>query len=246
MAGQIAIGMITPSINKALEPVSYRMLAGHPEISLHFSRVRVTRVGIDDDAMAALDIEGFMHSAALLKDAGVDVIMWNGTSGSWAGIEWERTLCRRIQEATGIPASGSTLAILNALAHLGATRYGLAVPYDSEHMHRIVEVYRKQGLTCAACDTLDFPDGLKLPDLPRATLEDQIRRVAVADAQAVAIVCTNMATAPYVEPLEAELGIPIVDSVAATLWEALRLCGSDHRIDGWGRLMRSEGRAHAH
>jgi maleate isomerase len=40
-----------------------------------------------------------------------------------------------------------------------------------------------------------------------------------------------------VPELEAELGIPIYDTVSTAVWKALRICGVDtRRVEGWGRM----------
>ena len=49
--------------------------------------------------------------------------------------------------------------------------------------------------------------------------------------------CTNLRSAHLADTLETELGIPVLDSVAAFVWKAARLCGIDTRpVTGWGRL----------
>jgi maleate isomerase len=53
----------------------------------------------------------------------------------------------------------------------------------------------------------------------------------------VAIVCTNMRGTGLAEELEAELGIPVYDSIATTLWKSLLLAGAaPAQIRGWGSL----------
>ena len=64
-----------------------------------------------------------------------------------------------------------------------------------------------------------------------------IRAVAKDGCDAVAIVCTNMRGASLVPALEAELGIPIYDSISVTVWKSLLLAGADPaRVTGWGQL----------
>ncbi|MDR3496087.1 MAG: Asp/Glu/hydantoin racemase, partial [Ancalomicrobiaceae bacterium] len=41
----LRIGMLTPSSNTVLEPVTSRILAGLADVSVHFSRFRVTAIG---------------------------------------------------------------------------------------------------------------------------------------------------------------------------------------------------------
>ena len=49
--------------------------------------------------------------------------------------------------------------------------------------------------------------------------------------------CTNVRTLEVIEPLERELGRPVVTSNQAGLWHALRLVGVDAAIPGYGRLL---------
>jgi maleate isomerase len=49
--------------------------------------------------------------------------------------------------------------------------------------------------------------------------------------------CTNMRGARLAARVEAELGIPLIDSTSAVVWKALKLMGADGScIHGWGRL----------
>ena len=53
-----------------------------------------------------------------------------------------------------------------------------------------------------------------------------VREVAAARPEAIAIHCTNFRGAPVAPGLEAETGIPVLDSVAVSLWGALRAAGA--------------------
>ena len=41
------VGMITPSSNSVLEPVTAAMLAGCSDVTAHFARLRVTEIALD-------------------------------------------------------------------------------------------------------------------------------------------------------------------------------------------------------
>ena len=51
----VRLGMLTPSSNTVLEPVTTAMLAGLPEVSVHFSRFRVTEIALSADSLAQFD-----------------------------------------------------------------------------------------------------------------------------------------------------------------------------------------------
>ena len=74
------LGMIAPSSNSVLEPVTYAMLADAPGTTGHFSRFRVTEIALDAHALDQFDPSLMLLAADLLADAKVDAMAWNGTS----------------------------------------------------------------------------------------------------------------------------------------------------------------------
>ncbi|UCF54905.1 MAG: Asp/Glu/hydantoin racemase, partial [Bradyrhizobium sp.] len=104
------LGMITPSSNSVLEPVTSAMLHGVTDVTAHFSRFRVTEIALDQAALNQFDPSVMLPAADLLADAKVDAIAWNGTSASWLGIGRDNSLCEAIRTRTGIPATTSSLA----------------------------------------------------------------------------------------------------------------------------------------
>ena len=237
MESQTRIGMITPSLNTVLEPVTYALLADLPDVTAHFSRVRVTSIALDDDAEAQFGDEPMLAAAHLLADARVHAICWNGTAGSWLGPDFDRRLCEAITRETGIPATSATLALAELFRSRGIKRYALVTPFEDALQEAIVETYRREGFECVAERHLDSDDTFGYASIPPATTEGMIRDVVGAEPEAIAAVCTNLNGAPHAEALEAECGRPVYDSVAAALWGTLALAGVDpSRISGWGEI----------
>ena len=92
MTKRIKLGMLTPSSNTALEPITSAMVSGLPNVSAHFSRFTVTEISLRDQALGQFDLENILNAAKLLADAHVDVIAWNGTSSGWLGFENDEAL----------------------------------------------------------------------------------------------------------------------------------------------------------
>lgn len=80
MTKRIFLGMLTPSSNTALEPITTAMLAELPEVTAHFSRFKVTEIALSTAALAQFDNSEILRAAELLAHAKVDTIGWNGTS----------------------------------------------------------------------------------------------------------------------------------------------------------------------
>lgn len=231
--------MLTPSSNTTLEPVVSRMLEGVPDVSAHFGRFRVTEISLSPQALGQFSDEPMLAAAELLADARCHSICWNGTSAGWLGFETDRTLCARISQRTGIPACSSVLAIEDIFRRTGVRRFGLVSPYTDDIQEKIVANFGREGFECVA----ETHEGLKVnfafSEVEPGTIEQRIREVARKEPQAIIVFCTNMDGATPAERLEAELGIPLYDTIATAVWASLRAAKVDPRlVKGWGRLFR--------
>jgi maleate isomerase len=234
---RVLLGMLTPSSNTTLEPVTAAMLADVPEASAHFGRFRVTEIALSCDALAQFDDTEILAAARLLSHAKCQVIGWNGTSSGWLGFEADERLCRAIEAETGARACTSVLALNEIFAMTGVRRFGLVTPYRDDVQQAIVANYARAGFECAAERHLKIQDNFSFSEVGADQLRDMVREVARSQPQAIAIFCTNLRGAPLVAELEAELGIPIYDTIATVVWKALRLAGVDtRRIKSWGRV----------
>ena len=210
----LRLGMLTPSSNTTLEPVTAAMLADLDGVSVHFGRFRVTEIALSASALGQFEPTEILRAASLLADAKCQVIGWNGTSSGWLGFETDERLCRVITAQTGAKACTSVLALNERLAACGHRRFALVSPYTSDVQQRIVANYAAAGFTCVAERHLGLRDNFSFSRVSPAQIEAMVREVAASAPDAIVILCTNMAGAPLVPGLEAALGIPVYDSIA--------------------------------
>lgn len=238
------IGVLTPSSNTALEPLTSAIVATVPGVSAHFARFTVTEISLREQSLRQFDDAPVIAAAKLLADARVDVIAWSGTSASWLGFERDRALCERIQEATGVPATTSVLALNELLDLQGARTLGLVSPYVDDVQRRIVANYAAAGIACPAERHLDITVNFDFGSVEPDVLARMVREVAQARPDAITIMCTNLRGAHLAAALERELDIPVYDSVSTVAWKALRLAGVPAgSVAGWGRLFDVAGAA---
>lgn len=231
------LGMLTPSSNTVLEPVTTQMVAGLPEVSAHFGRFRVTEIALSDRALGQFDDTEILRAAELLSHAKVNVIGWNGTSAGWLGFGADERLCQRIETATGIQACTSVLALNEIFERTAVTRFGLVTPYTSDVQAAIMKNYAAGGFECIAERHLERRDNFSFSEVPAPEIARMVREVAKEQPQAISIFCTNLRGAPLVAALEQEIGIPIYDTIATVVWKSLQIAGIDPaRVQGWGRL----------
>jgi maleate isomerase len=237
MTERVFLGMLTPSSNTVLEPVTGAILADLPDVTAHFGRFGVTEISLNEKALGQFENQPIIDASKLLADARLHAILWNGTSSGWLGFDADRKLCEEITKATGIPASTSVLALNEIFESSGVKKFGLVTPYLDEIQDKIIANYVGEGFECVSerhlCDRGNF----SFSEVTEETIANMVREVAADKPDAISIFCTNLRGAWIVDALEREIGIPIYDTVSTTLWKAMKLAGADpKRIKGWGRL----------
>ncbi|MFQ4149752.1 aspartate/glutamate racemase family protein [Arthrobacter sp. LAPM80] len=231
------IGMIVPSSNTCLEPQSYRILGDRQDVTIHFARIPVTRIALDDSSDKQFDAEVMRDAARLLATADVDVIAWNGTSGSWLGVDHDRELASQIQAATGIPATTSTLAYMDAFASFGTESISLFTPYTQDVNSKIINAYAEHGLITVADHALGLSDNESFARVTTDELRPGSLKLAASAPDAVVYLCTNLFGANIAAEIEEQTNIPVLDSVAVTLWQCLKLANAPLLAPHWGRLL---------
>ncbi|MBI5279024.1 MAG: Asp/Glu/hydantoin racemase [Burkholderiales bacterium] len=233
----IRLGVLTPSSNSALEPLTSAIVATVPGASVHFSRFKVTEIALSEQALGQFDDGKILAAAELLADAKVDAIGWSGTSSGWLGFDADRRLCERIRERTGVPATTAVLALNELLALRGVQRLAFVTPYTDDVQARILANYRALGFDVVAERHLGIRVNDDFSRVDPQHLRALMDEVAAARPQAITTFCTNLHAAQLADAFEREHGIPLLDTVSTTVWGALRLAGaSPAAVRGWGEL----------
>ena len=233
----IRLGVLTPSSNTALEPLTSAIVAAVPGASAHFSRFTVTEIALDARALGQFDDSKILAAAELLADANVDAIGWSGTSSGWLGFDRDRLLCERIRERTGIVATTAVLALGELLALKGMRRLALVTPYTDDVQRKIIENYAAVDIEVVAERHLGIRTNHAFADVEPGRLRALIGEVAQAKPDAITTFCTNLHAAPLADEVERSLGIPLLDTVSTTVWGLLRAAGANPAlVKGWGEL----------
>ena len=186
-------------------------------VTSHVSRIGVVTLSAEADSLGQFETDQFVAASALLRDAAVDLILWNGTAASWLGFEWDARIMAAIEHRTGVRATTAVMAINRRLARLSAKRIGLVTPYVAALEERIVANYARIGIETVAAERLDLTVNTDFADVSPKRIATMVRDVAKARPDAVVVMCTNLAGASLAEPLGLELGISILDSVRVAI-----------------------------
>lgn len=235
---RIRLGILTPSSNTALEPLSQEIISQLPHVSVHFSRFSVVKIDMGPNALIQFQTEKIVEAAKLLADANVHVIGWSGTSAGWMGFWTDEELCAAITAATGgIPVTTSVLALNRAVRILSAKQLGLVTPYVDQVQTTIVQNYRSIGVDCSLERHFQLSQNTAFAEIEESTLDEMVADVVREGATVVSTFCTNLRAAQRVAYWERVHGIIVLDTVSTVIWEMLLMCnGHPQRIRGWGKL----------
>lgn len=234
------LGMLTPSSNTVVEPVTYAIVSQIPGVSAHFSRFPVTEISLSSQALAQFDLTQFLAATQLLADARMDVIAWNGTSAAWRGFAEDEALCDAIAEHFKTPATASMLALNTVMRKKNIKRFALVTPYIDAVQQKILDNYSNSEFSCIGERHSGISENFAFSEIAADNIAQMVRAVAVEKPDAILIVCTNLRSAPLVDALEKELKLPVYDSLSAVVWHALQIAGIDTTpASAWGSLFRT-------
>jgi maleate isomerase len=203
-----------------------------------------TRTLIHDVTVEGLGetVKQVERAAAELASAEVDVILQAGTAiAFFRGFGHDQELCRRITNATGIPATTSLTAVVVALRALKIRRVAVATSYIADIDGRLAGVLEQSGFLLAAIRGMEITKSIDMGKITPGETYRFAKEVAAGatDAEGLFISCGNLRTFEVIEALEKDLGLPIVTSNQAGLWQALRIAGVNDPLPNLGRLLRN-------
>ncbi|ACJ16499.1 Hypothetical maleate cis-trans isomerase [Thermococcus onnurineus NA1] len=227
------LGLIVPSSNTTMEMELHSAI---PEgVSLHTARVPLRNVTEEElIKMNALAVE----SAKLLRDAGVELILYGCTSGSFiGGKDFEKELEAKIENEVNVPVVSTSTAVVEALKMLDAQSILVITPYTDEINEREKEFLEANDFEVLDIRGLGIEDNTKIGKLEPYEAYRLAKATFVDEADAIFISCTNLRTFEIIEPLEEDLGVPVITSNQASLWLALREMDVMEKIPWLGRLL---------
>jgi len=226
------IGMLLPSVNRVAEPeVTALMPDG---VSLHTTRLKLTGSSREDLLAMTEKVE---EGAALLGDAGVDLIVFHCTAVTTMDANMEASLVKRVEKASGKPATATSAALLSALHTLGANKIVLLTPYPRDSNEREVAFLAHHKIMVVREAGMEITEGAKMGLVEPGDWYRYAQAHRHDEADAYFLSCTAIRAMPIIEALESDLGKPVITSNQAMAWHVLRSVGVRDAIQGYGTLL---------
>lgn len=231
----------TPCIGLVVPPAHGRVPQDGP--TLYGDRYRFLARGlgiggVSPDGFAPV-VDTIVERAVELRKAGAEVVSMMGTSISfYRGPAFTESLRRSMEQATGVPCTTMSHAIVLALQHLGVQRVAVATSYIDELNDKLVAFLTHAGFTVTAIEGMSITGVKEVAEVGTKALVDLSKKVYAKDrsADGIFISCGGLLTLDAIRQLEDELGVPATASSPAGFWDVVRLAGGDPSSAGFGRL----------
>lgn len=227
------IGLITPAPGSSTE---WEFNRYKPE-GVAVLTTRVPLFGISYEGIARMN--GYVEQAAemLARSAVVDLILFSCTAGSFLeGAGFDEELISRLEALTGVKTTTTSTCVVKALRALGVERVSVATPYSGEVNDLEKRFLEQSGFQVPCISGALLDRAQHTPRLPPETMAEYARRADTDRSDAVFISCTGLHVDSVIQPLERELGKPVLTSNQCGLWGALRALGLEDGLPGLGTL----------
>ncbi len=225
------LGVLLPSGNAASE-CQFTAYAP-PGLSIHYTRLRLTG-STEAELMGMAD--GIETAAQLLNDVKVQLIAFHCTAVSTWAPELEKEILSRIRDATRLPATATSEALMAALEALRARRMVMLSPYLPLIADREELYFKNCGFEILASRNL----GVSTPEEMLAITPDtwlrELENLHHEKADVYVVSCTATRAMEIVSEAEVLLGKPVLTSNSAMLWHACRLLGITDQQASWGQI----------
>ena len=194
--------------------------------------------GVSPEGFAPV-VDSIVERAVELRKAGADVVSMMGTSISfYRGPDFTESLRLAMEQATGVPCTTMSHAIVRALRALGVRRVAVATSYIDELNDKLAAYLAHAGFTVTAIEGMSITGVKEVGEVGTQALVALSKKVHARDpsAEGIFISCGGLLTLEAIRTLEDDLGLPVTASSPAGFWDVVRLAGGDASSAGFGRL----------
>ncbi|MEQ9258093.1 MAG: aspartate/glutamate racemase family protein [Roseovarius sp.] len=224
----LRLGLIVLSTDETLEYEARAVVAGRDANLLH------TRIPARADVTPE-DLEtmaGEMTATAGLLPRGLNAVAYGCTSGATI-IGPERVEALVQMAHPGVPVTNPMSSVIAAIRAMGASRIAMVSPYVESVTGPMRAYLASHGIETVSDVSFGQKEDWTVARIAEASTLNAICEAGAAPGvEAVFTSCTNLRTFGILEEAEARLGVPVISSNSALIWNLLRLAGRP--ATGWG------------
>lgn len=153
---------------------------------------------------------------------------------------YDQEIIDLIEARSGVPATTSVRAGMDAMRHLGVNRVALATPYPREVNDNVERFLTAAGFEVVIAATMDVKFKALQDVHPHDIYSFAGKVLADApDAEVIYLPCPQWPVQDVVAAMEADFGRPMLAHDPTEFWAAFHALGIRDPIDGYGSLLAS-------
>jgi maleate isomerase len=181
-----------------------------------------------------------IEAARSFARAGCDLIVLGGVPvNTVRGFQEFEVFMNQLEQELGVPVTSSYQAQVNAYKALGSKKVATVHPFPATQDARFDGMMLRFNMELAGCKGIGG-NLIELPLIPKGSALACSRELMREHPEADTIFYPNphWSVIEDIEEIERELKVNVVASLQAIIWESLRKCGINDRIQGYGKLLR--------
>jgi maleate isomerase len=138
---------------------------------------------------------------------------------------------------SGVGVSMGSTATVAALRKFGARTIAVLTPHQPRGDEQVRNYLEQDGFVIKRLIGLKCPSPIMISHTTEAQMIRALRELDGDDVDAVVQVGTNLAAVKLCAEAERWFGKPVLAINAVTYWDALRRCGVDDKVSGFGSIL---------
>ncbi len=234
------IGIVVPSTNTSVQPESDMLRPAG--VTNHVARISIVERPLTTE-------QGFLEHVQAMRDGmrgAVDqimtckpdhVIMSVAIEAFWGGVAQADALQSELMRQSGVGVSLGSTATVAALRKLGAKTIAVLTPHQQRGDDQVRNYFEEDGFTVKRLVSLRCASPISIAHSTEAQMIGAFRELDGDDIDAIVQVGTNLPAVRLAAQAERWFGKPVLAINAVTYWDALRRCGVDDRLVGYGAIL---------
>lgn len=237
---RMKFGAIGPSTNTVVQPDFDDMRP--VGVTNHYSRIEIPNNPVNTDAdflQLVQNIQGStLHAVDVLKSCEMQyLVMGMSAATFWDGRKGAAEYLHMMKQRAGVGVSCGSFATEAALNVFKAKRIAFFSPYFPVANDQVKRFYEDCGFTVVRELCLRRPSPVQIAHTTDEMCRSALKELDGDDVDAIVQVGTNLSMVRLAAAAEYYLGKPVIAINTATYWHALRACGIDDKLQGFGKLL---------
>jgi maleate isomerase len=173
---------------------------------------------------------------------GVDVVVQAGVPHTTVeGWGYESRLRAEVREITDVPFVIDTHSSIDAMKTLGMSRVLMVSPFPEKSSAHVIEYVSHAGIEVVHAHRVMVSEYGGLYGITLGAVYQEAKKAyrGVGKVDGIWLPGAAMPSVAAIDPLERDLGVPVVSSKQAMIWAALREARVECTIGGYGSLFQA-------